>query len=67
MNAGRDANSFVQGFYALMDKEVFIQAREADVEIVKKAVKQAEAEFEKNAGYTLETEIDTERSLPAER
>jgi hypothetical protein len=50
-----------------MDKEVFIQAREADVEIVKKAVKQAEEEFEKNAGYTLETEIDTERSLPAER
>lgn len=50
-----------------MDKELFIQCRKADVEIVQEAVKEAAAEFEKNAGYSVETEIDTDSPLPAER
>jgi len=62
-----EANVDIQGFYALMDKELFIQCRKEDVDLVKEAVKEAEEEFEKTAGYSIETEIDTERSLPAER
>jgi hypothetical protein len=50
-----------------MDKEVFIQARKADIELVKAAAKEASEEFEKNAGYVVETEIDTESQLPSER
>ena len=50
-----------------MDKELFIQCRKADVEIVQEAVKEAAEEFETNAGYSVETEIDTDSPLPAER
>ena len=50
-----------------MDKELFIQARKADIELVKDAAKEAAEEFEKNAGYALEIEVDTECQLPSER
>jgi len=43
--------------YALMEREVFIRARKADNELVEKAAKVAAAEFKKNAGFTVETEI----------
>ena len=46
-----------------MDKEVFIQARKADIEMVKDAAKEASEEFEKNAGYVVETEIDTDSQM----
>jgi len=62
-----EATADIQGFYALMDKELFIQCHKEDIDLIKEAVKEAEEEFEKNAGYSIETEIDTERSLPAER
>jgi hypothetical protein len=50
-----------------MDKELFIQTRKADMDIVKDAAKEAAEEFEKNAGYAVEIEVDTESELPAER
>ena len=50
-----------------MDKELFIQARKADIDIVKEAAREASEEFEKNAGYAVETEVDTESEFPAER
>lgn len=50
-----------------MDKELFIQARKEDIDIVKEAAKEASEEFEKNAGYAVEIEVDTESELPAER
>lgn len=53
--------------YALMEKELFIRARKADGEIVEKAAKEAAAEFEKAAGFVVETEIDTDRPLGGER
>ena len=53
--------------YALMEREVFIRARKADNELVEKAAKVAAAEFKKNAGFTVETEIDTDNPLGAER
>src|ERR1700686_2845209 len=53
--------------YALMDRELFIRARKQDVELVEKAAKEAPEEFEKNAGYAVETEIDTDSPLGADR
>jgi hypothetical protein len=53
--------------YALMEKELFIRARKTDVELVEKAAKDAAAEFEKNAGFPVETEIDTDSPLGADR
>ena len=53
--------------YALMGKELFIRARKTDVELVEKAAKDAAAEFEKNSGFAVETEIDTDSPLGADR
>jgi hypothetical protein len=53
--------------YALMEKELFIRARKTDVELVEKAAKDAAAEFEKNAGFPVETEIDADSPLGADR
>ena len=53
--------------YALMDTEIFIRARKADYKLVEKAAKDAAAEFKKNAGYTVMTQIDTDSPLPSER
>jgi phenylalanyl-tRNA synthetase beta subunit len=53
--------------YALMDKELFIRCRKVDSELVEKAAKEAATEFEKNAGYAVETEIDTDSPLGADR
>ena len=53
--------------YALMEKELFIRARKVDADLVQKAAKEAADEFEKNAGFAVETEIDTERPLGADR
>lgn len=50
-----------------MEKELFIRARKTDVELVEKAAKDAAAEFKKNAGFPVETEIDTDRPLGADR
>lgn len=53
--------------YALMEKELFIRARKVDAEIVEKAAKEAATEFEKTAGFNVETEIDADRPLGADR
>jgi ATP synthase (E/31 kDa) subunit len=53
--------------YALMEKELFIRARKVDVDLVERAAAEAAAEFEKAAGFAVETEIDTESPLGAER
>jgi hypothetical protein len=50
-----------------MEKAVFIRARKADNELVEKASKEAAAEFEKMAGFRIETEIDSDNPLGAER
>jgi hypothetical protein len=53
--------------YALMEKDLIIRARKADVEIVEKAAKDAAAEFEKAAGFSVETEVDLDGPLSAQR
>ena len=50
-----------------MEKELFIRARQVDFEVVEQAAKEAAAEFEKNAGFAVETGIDTDSPLGADR
>jgi len=50
-----------------MDKEVFIRARKVDYDLVETVAKEAAAEFEKNSGYAVEAEIDTDGPLESER
>jgi hypothetical protein len=50
-----------------MEKAVFIRARKVDNELVDKASKEAAVEFEKTAGFPVETEIDSDNPLGAER
>jgi hypothetical protein len=50
-----------------MEKELFIRARKADAEIVDRAAKAAAKEFEKASGIAVETEVDADRPLGAER
>ena len=50
-----------------MEKAVFIRARKVDNELVEKAATEAAAEFEKTAGFAIETEIDIDNPLGAER
>ena len=50
-----------------MDKELFIRARKQDNELVEKAAREAAAEFQKTAGFPVETEIDSESPLPPDR
>jgi hypothetical protein len=50
-----------------MDKELFIRAREADFDLVETASKEAAAEFEKTAGYSIETEVDKDSPLGSDR
>lgn len=53
--------------YALMDKAMFIKCRSVDVDLVETAAKEAATEFEKNAGYPVETEIDLDSPLDSTR
>jgi len=59
-------NLILEGLYALMEKAVFIRARKADNDLVENASKEAAAEFEKTAGFPIETEIDADNPLGAE-
>jgi len=60
-------NLILEAMYALMEKELFIRARKVDTEIVDKAANAAAKEFEKASGITVETEVDADRPLGAER
>jgi hypothetical protein len=53
--------------YNLMDKELFVRCRKADTDAVDKAAKEAAKIFEDEAGFPVETEIDADSPLPAER
>jgi V-type H+-transporting ATPase subunit E len=57
----------MQGMYSLMDRELFIRCRKEDTELVEKAAKEAAETFEKEAGFPVETEIDSDSPLPSER
>jgi V-type H+-transporting ATPase subunit E len=53
--------------YGIMDKELFIRARGQDTQLVTKAAKEAAQEFQKNAGFAVETDIDRDSPLPPDR
>jgi len=50
-----------------MDRELFIRCRKADTEVVQKAAVEAAEIFENEAGFPVETEVDADSPLPAER
>ena len=60
-------NLILEAMYALMEKELFVRARKADADIAARAAKAAAEEFEQAAGFAVETELDTDRPLGAER
>jgi V-type H+-transporting ATPase subunit E len=60
-------NLILEAMYALMEKELFIRARKADAEIADRAAKAAAKEFERASGIAVETEVDADRPLGAER
>ena len=49
--------------YSIIDKEIFIRAREEDIELIEAAAEIAAAEFEQTAGFHVETEIDYDNCL----
>ncbi|KAI1181115.1 ATPase, V1/A1 complex, subunit E [Nemania sp. FL0916] len=53
----------LEGMYALSEDKVAVRAREKDAEVVKKAAKDAEAEYEKETGKTSKVTLDDE-TLP---
>ena len=50
-----------------METELFIRCREADIELVEESSKSAAAEFEKQVGFSVETEIERDHPLEAGR
>ncbi|KAI0542744.1 ATPase, V1/A1 complex, subunit E [Xylaria digitata] len=56
----------LEGMYALNEDEVSVRARKADSDVVKKAAKEAEEEYQKETGKSSKVKLDEEDSLPAE-
>ncbi|KAI8920353.1 ATPase, V1/A1 complex, subunit E [Powellomyces hirtus] len=54
----------LQGFYQLMEKEVKVNCRQKDNDIVKQAIGEANIQFEKEFGYKVKAEIDDANPLP---
>lgn len=51
-----------QGLYQLMEKDVKVQVRDQDVELVKKSVDSAASEFKENVGQEVKIEVGGELS-----
>lgn len=54
----------LEGFYAMGEPELQIRARKADVEIVRKAIEAAAAEYKEKTGKEVKATVDEEESLP---
>ncbi|KAI0403823.1 ATPase, V1/A1 complex, subunit E [Xylaria palmicola] len=54
----------LEGLYALGEDEVTVRARKADADLVKKAAKAAESEYEKETGKSSKIKLDEEDPLP---
>lgn len=55
-----------QGFFQLLEKDVTIRCREADVDIVKESLVAAVEKFKETSKMELSVKIDTDNYLPAE-
>ncbi|ODQ56227.1 ATPase, V1/A1 complex, subunit E [Saitoella complicata NRRL Y-17804] len=56
----------LQGLYSLMEKEVEVRVRDADKDVVKKAIEKAVKDFNEQAGFEPSVSIDEEGALPSE-
>jgi V-type H+-transporting ATPase subunit E len=57
-------NLLLEGAYALNEPTLEVCARKADYDIVKKAIEEAQKEYEKNTGKDVSLEIDESEPLP---
>ncbi|TGJ82833.1 hypothetical protein E0Z10_g5930 [Xylaria hypoxylon] len=73
-NAAKDKGKYktvlkgliLEGMYALSEDEVTVRARKADSDVVKKAAKEAEEEYQKETGNSSKVKLDEGNTLPAE-
>ncbi|KAK2598920.1 V-ATPase V1 sector subunit E [Conoideocrella luteorostrata] len=56
----------LEGFYALNEPKMLIQARKKDYDIVKKAIEEATKEYKKEVGKDIEATVDEANPLPEE-
>lgn len=54
----------LEGFYALNEPKLLVQARKKDNEVVKKAIEEAAKEYKKQMGKDVEAKIDDANPLP---
>ncbi|KAJ9155290.1 Vacuolar ATP synthase subunit E [Pleurostoma richardsiae] len=56
----------LEGFYAMSEPELQVLAREADYDLVKKAIEEAAKEYKEKVGVDVTATIDESKPLPAE-
>ncbi|KAG5968753.1 V-ATPase V1 sector subunit E [Claviceps cyperi] len=56
----------LEGFYALNEPKMLVQARKKDSDVVSKAIEEAVKEYKKQVGSNIEAKIDEANPLPAE-
>ncbi|KAI0097973.1 ATPase, V1/A1 complex, subunit E [Nemania sp. FL0031] len=54
----------LEGMYALSEDEVAVRVRKADNDVVKKAAKEAETEYQKETGKSCKVKLDEGNALP---
>lgn len=54
----------LEGFYALNEPKLLVQARKKDNDVVKKAIEDAVKEYKKEVGKDVEAKIDESHPLP---
>lgn len=60
-------NLLLEGLYALAEPDIQVRAREADYDVVKDAIKDAEGEYKSKIGKETKVTIDEEDPLPEGR
>lgn len=55
----------LEGFYALNEPKMLVQARKKDSDVVNKAIEEAVKEYKKQVGSNVEAKIDEANPLPA--
>ncbi|BFZ64185.1 V-ATPase V1 sector subunit E [Saitoella coloradoensis] len=56
----------LQGLYSLMEQDVEVRVRDADKDVMKKAIEKAVKDFNEQAGFEPSVSIDEEGALPSE-
>lgn len=56
----------LEGLYALNEKKVMVRGRKKDYDLIKKAIKDASAQYKESMGKETSAEIDEKNPLPEE-